>query len=127
MKIRIGFVTNSSSSSYVCDICGNEQSGYDMSLEDAYMVQCSNGHTFCEDHILEGFKRVDNEESDDYDEDWRWQLKSDYCPICQFKHLVAEDYLSFMLKDTGITKELILAVFSSRFKDYKTFKNFLKG
>jgi len=49
MKIRVGFVSNSSSSSYVCDICGEASSGYDFGLEDVDMFQCGN-HTFCSKH-----------------------------------------------------------------------------
>lgn len=51
MKIRIGFVSNSSSSSYTCDICGCVESGWDMCLSEAEMFECSNGHVFCESHI----------------------------------------------------------------------------
>lgn len=51
MKIRIGFVSNSSSSSFVCDICGEEASGMDMTIYEAEMVQCENGHIFCEEHM----------------------------------------------------------------------------
>lgn len=53
MKYRNGFVTNSSSSSFICEICGNTESGYDMSLKDAGMVECVNGHTLCEGEVLE--------------------------------------------------------------------------
>lgn len=52
-KYRLGFVSNSSSSSFVCDVCGEMMSGYDMNLDDAYMYQCENGHIFCEGHIME--------------------------------------------------------------------------
>jgi len=51
MKIRTGFVSNSSSSSFICNICGNDASGWDLGLEEAGMYECSNGHTFCEHHI----------------------------------------------------------------------------
>ena len=52
MKIRYGFVSNSSSSSFTCCICGEEQSGMDMCLSDAGMVRCREGHIFCESHKL---------------------------------------------------------------------------
>ena len=51
MKKRLGFVSNSSSSSYVCCISGNEESGMDMSLDDAGMYQCENGHVFLAEYI----------------------------------------------------------------------------
>jgi hypothetical protein len=53
MKIRQGFVSNSSSSSFTCIICGEEYSGMDAGLEDAEMFECCNGHVFCESHISE--------------------------------------------------------------------------
>ena len=56
MKLRKGFVSNSSSSSFVCDVCGYTESGWDMSLEEAEMYECENGHTFCEGHIIEPTK-----------------------------------------------------------------------
>lgn len=50
MKFRTSFVTNSSSSSFVCDICGNSEGGYDVGLSDVGMMACEHGHTFCEYH-----------------------------------------------------------------------------
>ena len=38
MKFRKDFVTNSSSSSYVCEICGRTESGWDMGLSEAEMA-----------------------------------------------------------------------------------------
>jgi hypothetical protein len=52
-KYRNDFVTNSSSSSFVCEICGHTESGYDMCLREAEMMRCINGHTFCCEHSLD--------------------------------------------------------------------------
>ena len=51
MKIRKGFVSNSSSSSFVCEYCGSEASGWDMCLSEAEMVRCIHDHEICQDHI----------------------------------------------------------------------------
>lgn len=53
MKFRKDFVTNSSSSSFICDVCGRDESGFDLSLADAGMMECVNGHVFCCDEALE--------------------------------------------------------------------------
>lgn len=50
MKTRSGFVSNSSSSSFTCNVCGESQSGMDMSLSDFDMFECENGHTVCNGH-----------------------------------------------------------------------------
>lgn len=51
MKIRTGFVSNSSSSSFICEICGTIESGYDLDYDDANLCECVNGHGFCEYHL----------------------------------------------------------------------------
>ncbi|MBU2515918.1 hypothetical protein KJ966_31760 [bacterium] len=53
MKIRNGFVSNSSSSSFVCNICGETESGWDLSLSEADMMMCEHGHVFCKRHHLD--------------------------------------------------------------------------
>ncbi len=51
MKKRLGFVSNSSSSSFICDVSGEDYSGMDAGLEDAEMYQCTEGHTFLEQYL----------------------------------------------------------------------------
>lgn len=52
MKKRNGFVTNSSSSCFICQITGREESGMGMSRYDAEMEQCVNGHLFDNDYLI---------------------------------------------------------------------------
>jgi len=51
MKISLDFITNSSSCSFICDICGKSSSGLDIGLSDAGMIECMNGHIICEGEI----------------------------------------------------------------------------
>jgi len=50
MKIRNGFVSNSSSCSFTCCRCGDTESGWDIGLQEARMFECEScGQNFCED------------------------------------------------------------------------------
>lgn len=59
MKFRLDYVTNSSSSSYVCEICGRSECGMDIGLSDCEMYECINGHVFCCDESLEMPSKVE--------------------------------------------------------------------
>jgi hypothetical protein len=56
MKVRKGFVSNSSSSSFICEISGETFEGRDASLSDFNLVECANGHTFCDEFLLADFE-----------------------------------------------------------------------
>lgn len=57
MKKRFGFVSNSSSSSFVCDVCGTVEAGMDACASDFDMTYFSCGHTVCNDEFS---KDLDN-------------------------------------------------------------------
>ena len=122
MKYRTGFVTNSSSSSFICQVCGNTESGMDMSMRDANMVQCKLNHTFCEGHMIDGEAARDSD-----DDDYPYEVDPKHCPICQFKEMDVDDVLVYLMKEYNLTKYTILATIQGKFGTYKEFNNYLKG
>jgi hypothetical protein len=152
MKKRFGFVSNSSSSSFTCDICGCTESGYDACLRDFGMSECERGHTFCdkhkqdrslsveekrtaiirsgcwEDQQKERVRALSDEEMLDEFEDIDWEyLIQEYCPICQFICITPNDALQYLLHSTGKTQQQILSDIKQQFGDYDTFKKAISG
>lgn len=102
MKIRKGFVSNSSSSSFICDLTSDIVSGMDYCLTDCEMVECVNDHTF----YYDGYPEVEawvasSDDEDDLEDDsaedtdecggYVRNVESNYnmpariCPICNGK------------------------------------------
>lgn len=77
MKVRTGFVSNSSSSSFVCDITGNAESTTEGNL-DVGFVECVNGHEF----QFEGWKDVEEYVEKTQDS---YGIPEHICPICNGK------------------------------------------
>ena len=126
MKIRKGFVSNSSSSSFVCDVCGEEVSGMDMSLSEAEMYECENGHTFCKKEAVgvgedEEINLEDGEELDEY------QVPAKYCPCCQFQAVSDGDIITYFMKEKGLDREGVAKMFKAKFPTYEDFNKFIKA
>jgi hypothetical protein len=152
MKIRKGFVSNSSSSSYICEICEEEMGDYHYS--------CENGHMFCEDHLEEDdfkilkldmeslknnkptnkdmtedvekyFKMVEDKKSEeeivDEFEEWidelKYEIPQSACPICNLTHI--DDYVlnSYIFKRNNINKEDILKEIKMSFNSLEELNN----
>jgi hypothetical protein len=114
MKIREGFVSNSSSTSYICRVCGETTICSDCgSLEDIGYLECTNGHIFCAEHLVkaEEFKEKDDDEDEEYDEeeyfDRRSMVSEKTCPICTASALDSDLVLPFLLKKLGWKKSEI--------------------
>ena len=58
MKIRARFVSNSSSSSFCCEVCGTVEGGWDCGLAEVGMTQCANGHIYCQSHAVKGVEKL---------------------------------------------------------------------
>ena len=131
MKIRLDYVTNSSSSSYVCLICDNEVCGMDIGLSEADMCECVNGHVFCTDHKLEPAKdivvKTDGDEDEDDDDDDCYAVPKKYCPLCSMQEVSDIDLLQYLIVLSGHSRKVLENTIKHGFEDYDKFKAYLKG
>lgn len=97
MKYRKDFVTNSSSSSFICDVCGRVESGYDLTLPEAEMMDCINGHTFCWSEMLETIEY-----------NGCYGLPESACPICSFIEYKESDLMRYLKKEYKVPYEEVL-------------------
>ena len=116
MKIRNGFVSNSSSSSFICDVTGQEVCGYDITLEDYDLCECEHGHIFPADMII----GEDSEDDDDC-----WSVSEKRCPICQCKVALfptGDRLTKYAAELLGMSVEQL----SARFKELKVDSEYVK-
>jgi len=106
VKIRHGFVSNSSSNSFTCDISGRTKSGWDFSLDDADMYICEKGHVMCghyvRDFITDLVAKGDVDAVIQSIEGLRI-VPTSMCPICQLKYISEENILRYLCARRGQT------------------------
>lgn len=117
MKIRTGFVSNSSSSSFICDVCNHDESGWDIGLDDARMSECRRGHTICDSHIKEVV------EAENFN---RHDICSSLCPCCQLNNPTNHAIVDYLLykygKKIDEVKKEMKDTFGTSDKLYETIK-----
>ena len=118
-KYRIGFVSNSSSSSFVCDVCNEDYSGWDACMSEAEMFECVNGHTVCESHIV---GEIDTDVLSDYP----YEVPEKFCPLCSFVKLEDSTALNYLLKSLGKNRNQLLEEIKSKFKNYDEYLEYFK-
>jgi len=132
MKLRNGFVSNSSSSSFICMVDGSVEAGMDLSLSEAGMCSCVNGHTFCTQYRLAKPQIVQDLDIEDYDEDDELYDNDDYdipenqCPICTLHHIGDDDLLAYAIKKNNWSRKLMEDSFRADFADYQAFQREMK-
>ncbi|KKM62756.1 hypothetical protein LCGC14_1518390 [marine sediment metagenome] len=146
MKVRLGFVSNSSSSSYTCSLCGEEVSGWDLGLEEAEMKECENEHITCDTHFLEKISTLTKRNlvlecgiedwitfakelnDEDFEEKWededmeeglelRYNTPASMCPICQFQELLPKEGLQYLLMKYNLTKKSVVEEIKNKYNN----------
>ena len=136
MKIRSGFVSNSSSSSFMCDFCGSVESGY-ASLSDVEMIECRNGHTLCDHHAIDlqkhfqkcdeinEIRKIETEAQGKkyyhYDSDDRSEIPEKHCPLCCLNQLSDHDELNYYRMRFSLSKEDVLEDIVETYQNYVGF------
>lgn len=121
MKTRSGFVANSSSSSFVCEVCGEIESGWDISVEDLDMVMCLQDHyihTNCLDETIRENLRLENDSEVEEDA----SLSKIHCPVCTLKVIQTADLLAYLLKQSNLTEEQLEQEIRQQFSSLEDFK-----
>lgn len=116
MKIRLGFVANSSSSSFVCDVCGNTETGYSCGPSDFEMSYCENEHLMCNEHAL-------HDETID-DDDYGSVIPESACPICQMQIYSQSEMVKYLQKTRNVSWGEVFEQIKSVNKRRKKLYNF---
>ena len=124
MKIRRGFVSNSSTTSFTCDVCREHFAGMDLCARDVDHLMCINGHIFCQDKRLNNditVKYEDGDDEDEYGED-----DSIHCPVCQMKTISLNDVHRYIFKKNGQTTKQVQEEIKTKFSNYNEFLQYIK-
>lgn len=142
MKLRQGFISNSSSCSFTCEVCERNESGYDsVSMREYGFVYCDLYHTLCLDCLLGEFNENDEPQQEDFDTEELWAhahgewedreergdediCPSTLCPICQFIEPSQRDMAAYLQKKYKVSKDKVFAEIKKTNKQRKKLYDF---
>lgn len=137
MKVRTCFVSNSSSSSFVCSVCGRQEIVYDSSVDEARMFTCEHEHVVCTVHAVNTNEPAvaddwfGNKETCDNFSDALSKRESSvpaiYCPICQLEQVTDSDMAAYMIKRSAVNRCDIVDEIREKFGTHANFKKFLSS
>jgi len=120
MKIKTGFVSNSSSESFVCDVCGDIRSGWDAIPSELGFQWCENEHYFCEEHLKGDVVRINSTA-------WGECVSTESCPVCSLIDVRDSDLLEYCLKKLGTSESKLKNKIKKEFNNLQELKKYLKG
>ena len=117
MKIRSGFVSNSSTTSFICSVCGEVETGQDACAEDFGMSECDRGHIWHNECLTKLLgKEIRTSEDSDYN-----LVPEDNCPYCNLHLLDRDDELTAYRDLSGITHEQLLEKIRKKYGNWLKF------
>jgi hypothetical protein len=123
VKIRKQFVSNSSSTSFTCDICGRTESGFDLCMSDVDFVESKYG-TYCAEHLLKSLNEIEEEIGDDFD---RYKIPKEYCPLYNLEIITDRNLVAYYIKDRGVDEDSLSKEIKQRFGNLDNFNQWLKN
>lgn len=122
MKKRYGFVSNSSSSSFICCV-SNESVEIDDSCDigDYGLVRCENNHVFFTEYVV----NKENLNDDSYTQNKYEEivLKECHCPLCSLSIIKDNVLLDYILFKYSLNKETLVNEIK---RDYTSLNHFKK-
>jgi hypothetical protein len=108
VKIREGFVSNSSSSAFVtCGSCSGQTDVGFAGHEDVWWVACEECETdFCRDCVDPFLCEKETKELEKWLKSGNWEsMPKKFCPVCNLKVVTREDVIDYAFEKLGTTME----------------------
>lgn len=150
MKIRSGFVSNSSSSSFVCGVCGVSYEGWDGQYEVKH-YSCNRGHEVCGNcsksitetilrlasdinNAIEVMELTDAEANEfmgaENKVQWIKETMSQcggdiheaICPLCNLIHISGDLEAQYLCEKFGITRDEVRKEMRAKYKNLKEWR-----
>ncbi len=92
------------------------------------MVECVNGHEFCEEHLLAEVEveKHNEDNEDDEEEEEEYEVAANRCPLCSLQIVSDNNLLIYLLKKQNLKEEDVTAKIKEEFVTYSNFKKYLK-